>query len=89
MFLSQTSHFVVSVKIKLYILFLSSTEYFPSSGIRPYKCKECDADFIDNRALKKHTLKVHGFETEGGICKELGLEIIKTANRRKTILFSS
>ena len=69
--------------------FLSSTEYFPSSGIRPYKCKECDADFIDNRALKNHTLKIHGFETEGGICKELGLEIIKTANRRKTILFSS
>ena len=60
--------------------------YHKYLGIRPYKCKECDADFIDNRALKNHTLKVHGFETEGGICKELGLEIIKTANRRKTII---
>ena len=52
-------------------------------GIRPYKCGFCTADFIDNRALKKHSIKVHGQETKGGICKDLNLETIKTANRRK------
>lgn len=57
---------------------------FWSLGVRPYKCNFCLDDFIDNRALKKHTIKVHGEETKGGISKDLGLEIIRTAHRKKT-----
>ena len=56
---------------------------FMLSGIRPYKCTLCPSDFKDNRALKKHILKIHGQETGGGISKELNLKIIKVAHKRK------
>ena len=56
-------------------------------GVRPYKCEHCESDFTDNRALKKHCLAAHGVETKGGIRKDLGLEIVKTANRRKVIIW--
>ena len=36
-------------------------------GIRPYKCDQCDADFVDNRSLKRHALKIHGMKIQGGI----------------------
>jgi len=50
-------------------------------GIRPYKCTACDAGFIDNRALKKHALKVHGLVIKGGINKECDIGVVKTAAR--------
>ena len=51
-----------------YQLFLTSF-----LGVRAYKCSFCPDDFIDNRALKKHTIKVHGQETKGGISKDTDL----------------
>ena len=46
------------------------------TSLQDYKCTFCPSDFIDNCALKKHTLKIHGQETKGGISKDLDLKII-------------
>jgi hypothetical protein len=57
------------------------------NGVRPYKCSYCEADFIDNSALKKHTVKAHNIEVQGGICKKIlqstPFEVIKVAHRKK------
>jgi len=51
-------------------------------GIRAYKCQNCKADFLDNRQLKDHNLKVHGLKIKGGISKEFHCRL-ETAPFRK------
>jgi hypothetical protein len=48
-------------------------------GIRPYECDLCEASFIDNRALKTHTLKKHGIKIKGGISKNFGTARVKSS----------
>jgi len=52
------------------------------NGIRPYECDLCEGSFIDNRALKTHSLKKHGIEIKGGISKNFGTaRVISSAHR--------
>ena len=72
----KTSRVSVCLSLNKQIeLFIDFRSIVPLLGIRAYKCSFCTSDFLDNRTLKKHTLKVHGRETKGGICKELSSKI--------------
>ena len=51
-------------------------------GIRPYKCNQCEANFVDNRSLKTHALKIHGMKIQGGI-DEAGKEEISNEGKSR------